>query len=69
MEKKIDQGDKFTQNLHKYTDLVSWLRWNFDLALDLMTPETGGIRLDLDQRVFIRAMGRFYKVYGVFPRG
>lgn len=64
-----DEGDKFQQNLHKYIDFVSWARWNLDLFLDLITPETGGIRLDLDQRVFIRGMGRFYKMYATFPRG
>lgn len=42
---------------------------NPDLFLDLITPETGGIRLDLDQRVFLRALFRFLRVYGVFPRG
>lgn len=63
------EGDKFEQNLDKYVDFVSWARWNLDLFLDLITPETGGIRLDLDQRVFIRAMGRFYKTYATFPRG
>lgn len=42
---------------------------NPDLFLDLITPETGGIRLDLDQRVFIRVLVRFASVYGVFPRG
>jgi len=35
----------------------------------LITPETGGIRLDLDQRVFLRSITRFISVYGVFPRG
>lgn len=42
---------------------------NPDLFLDLITPPEGGIRLDLDQRVFMRAMCRFTSVYGVFPRG
>jgi hypothetical protein len=63
------EDDKFTQNLDKWVDFLSWARWNMDLFLDLITPETGGIRLDLDQRVFLRALGRFLRVYGVFPRG
>lgn len=62
-------GDKFQQNLDKWVEFVSWARWHSDLFLDLITPETGGIRLDLDQRVFIRALVRFVSVYGVFPRG
>lgn len=61
--------DKFDSNAEKYIDLVSWARWNPDLWYDLITPETGGIRLDLDQRVFLRAIARFISVYGVFPRG
>jgi hypothetical protein len=64
-----DQKDSFTKNLHKYVDLVSWCRWNPDLWFDLITPETGGIRLDLDQRVFLRCITRFISTYGVFPRG
>lgn len=67
--KSFSDGDKFNKNLNKYVDFVSWARWNLDLFLDLITPETGGIRLDLDQRVFIRSMGRFYKMYATFPRG
>lgn len=42
---------------------------NPDLFWDLITPETGGIRLDLDQRVFLRSLARFTSTYGVFPRG
>ncbi|WP_425203615.1 hypothetical protein [Priestia megaterium] len=42
---------------------------NPDLFWDLITPETGGIRLDLDQRIFLRSIARFISTYGVFPRG
>lgn len=61
--------DSFSKNLHKYRDFVSWARWHPDLFWDLITPETGGIRLDLDQRVFLRCIARFVANYGVFPRG
>ncbi|WJV20703.1 hypothetical protein QU593_09835 [Rossellomorea marisflavi] len=61
--------DSFSKNLHKYKDFVSWARWYPDLFWDLITPETGGIRLDLDQRVFLRCIARFVANYGVFPRG
>jgi len=67
--KGVEQLDSFTRNLDKYTDFVSWCRWNPDLWWDLITPETGGIRLDLDQRVFLRSLARFTANYGVFPRG
>ena len=63
------QSDSFTKNLHKWIDFISWARWNPDLWYDLITPETGGIRLDLDQRVFLRSIARFVSTYGVFPRG
>lgn len=65
----VKELDSFTKNLVKYTNFVSWCRWFADLFLDLITPETGGIRLDLDQRVFLRGVLRFISVYGVFPRG
>lgn len=59
----------FNNNIEKWRDLVSFYRWFPDLWWDLLTPETGGINLDLDQRVFMRAMARFYSIYGCFPRG
>jgi len=63
------EQDNFTKNLSKYIDFIMWARWMPDLFFDLITPETGGIRLDLDQRVFLRSLVRFITVYGVFPRG
>ena len=67
--KGVKQEDAFTKNLNKYMDFVAWSRWNSDLWYDLITPETGGIRLDLDQRIYLRSIARFVSVYGVFPRG
>lgn len=67
--KGLKQEDSFTKNLNKWKDFVSWCLWMPDLFLDLITPEQGGIRLDLDQRVFLRSLTRFLSVYGVFPRG
>jgi ribonucleoside-diphosphate reductase alpha chain len=64
-----NEMDSFTKNLPKWIDFISWARFYPDLFLDLITPETGGIRLDLDQRVFLRCAVRFVSVYGVFPRG
>lgn len=64
-----EEQSSFQKNVHKWVDFVSWARWYPDLFYDLMTPPTGGIRLDLDQRVFLRALARFVSVYGVFPRG
>lgn len=61
--------DNFYRNLDKWIKFVSWARFYPDLFYDLITPKKGGIRLDLDQRVFLRALSRFISVYGVFPRG
>ena len=63
------QTDSFTKNISKWIDFISWARFFPDLWYDLITPETGGIRLDLDQRVFLRSIARFTSTYGVFPRG
>lgn len=40
-----------------------------DLALDLFAPPEGGLKLHLDQRVFMRCNTRFFSEYGCFPRG
>jgi len=64
-----DEGDSFTRNIDKYADLVCYFRWNPDLFYDFITPEDGGIKLDLDQRIYLRGIARFVSFYGVFPRG
>jgi hypothetical protein len=68
---KLDElkGDSFSRNLEKWIQFVQWSKWFPDLFYDLITPEKGGMRLDLDQRVFLRSMSRFISTYGVFPRG
>ena len=68
--KKEHPNDPFYQHLEKWVELVSYFRWFPDLFYDLITPiDGGGIRLDLDQRVLLRVMARFKRVYAVFPRG
>lgn len=59
----------FERNLDKYIEFASWSIWFPDLFLDLVKPETGGIHLSSEQRLFLRSMARFYAVYGCFPRG
>ena len=61
--------DAFTRNLDKYVDALSYFRWNPDLFYDMITPKDGGIKLDLDQRIYLRSVARFISFYGVFPRG
>lgn len=59
----------FGKDLYKYVEFCSWARWYPDLFLDLIKPETGGINLHSDQRVYLRCIMRFVSMYGVFPRG
>lgn len=61
--------DLVDRNLEKWIEFVQWARWFPDLWYDLIKPEKGGMRLDLDQRMFLRCMSRFVSTYGVFPRG
>lgn len=56
-------------NLDNWEYFCSFSRFYPDKFLDLIKPEKGGINLDLDQRVYLRSMMRFFSLYGVFPRG
>lgn len=62
------EKNAFDNNLHKWERVVSYLRFNPDVFYDLITPKSGGIRLDLDQRVFLRAVARFPEGYYTFGR-
>jgi len=59
----------FGHNLYKYVEFSSWFNWYPDLFLDMITPESGGIKLHSDQRIYLRSIMRFVSTYGVFPRG
>lgn len=65
----LQDDSVFGQNLYKYTQLTSWVNWYPDLFLDMITPASGGIKLHLDQRIYLRCVTRFAAMYGVFPRG
>lgn len=65
----LQDNSIFGKNLYKYVQLSSWTNWYPDLFLDMITPESGGIKLHLDQRVYLRSIMRFVSTYGVFPRG
>ncbi len=56
-------------NLDNWEYFCSFSRFYPDKFLDLIKPDKGGINLDLDQRVYLRSMMRFFSLYGVFPRG
>jgi len=61
--------NSFDDNFNTWVEFLQWARWFPDLWFDLIKPEKGGMRLDLDQRVFLRCLSRFISTYGVFPRG
>lgn len=67
--KDLQNDSVFGENLIKYVEFCSWCRWYPDLFLDLIKPETGGINLHSDQRIYLRCIMRFVSMYGVFPRG
>lgn len=66
---ELQDDSVFGRNLYKYVELTSWVNWYPDLFLDLITPESGGIKLHTDQRIYLRSIMRFCSTYGVFPRG
>lgn len=66
---KLQDESIFGRNLYKYVEFTSWVNWYPDLFLDLITPESGGIKLHADQRIYLRSILRFVSTYGVFPRG
>ena len=65
----IQNDSVFGGNLYKYVEFSSWVNWYPDLFLDMITPESGGIKLHADQRIYLRSIMRFASTYGVFPRG
>ena len=58
-----------SEEIRKAEYFASWWIWYPDLALDLMAPEEGAIKLHTDQRVFMRAGTRFFSEHGCFNRG
>lgn len=67
---EINYADSaFEANMDKYEELANIWLWYPDLALDLMSPKEGGIKLHSDQRIFMRCGARFFNEYGCFPRG
>lgn len=69
IDKIQKKENTFDSNYEKYYELISWARWYPDLFLELFRPKTGGIKLHLDQRIFLRADIRFFSMYGAFSRG
>jgi len=68
VDKNTGSSIDVKKHLNDYVEFISWARWHLDLFLDLIKPEKYTINLDLDQRILIRTITRFYSTYGVFPR-
>ena len=69
VKKNENKVNSFDKNLEKWIYFCQWSKFYPDLFYDLISPETGKMRLDLDQRMFLRAMCRFLSTYAVMPRG
>lgn len=69
MSEVYNNDSTFMVNMDKYEELANIWLWYPDLALDLMSPKEGGIKLHSDQRIFMRCGARFFSEYGCFPRG
>lgn len=70
VEKQSDsKRSPIEDNIKTYIELASWISFYPDLFLDLVKPQSGGINLSSDQRIFLRCSTRFFSVYGCFPRG
>lgn len=67
--KALVDDTPFGKRIENYHDFISWARWYPDLMLDMLRPSKGGVRLHLDQRIFLRSFVRFFAMYGDLPRG
>lgn len=67
---KKNNTDFIDENLDKWMEFVSFLRWYPDYYYDLIKPKEGKVfNFDLDQRVMLRCLTRFPYNYMCIPRG
>lgn len=64
-----DNSNIIKKHIHKWAELCAYLRWSPDIFYDMIKPETGGINIDLYQRVMMRVLSRFQQNYFCIPRG
>lgn len=64
-----EEVNKFESMVDKLYYMASFFKWYPDLLLDVMTPKDSKKRLNLYQRVLLRALFRFPKTYTTIPRG
>jgi ribonucleoside-diphosphate reductase alpha chain len=72
-ESPIQESDTNSSIISRHkgelSTLCSYLRFYPDVFYDMLTPEKGGIKLDLYQRVMMRSLARFPECYFCIPRG
>lgn len=64
-----DNSNIISRNIKKWTEFCAFLRFYPDIFYDMLKPETGGITLDLYQRIMMRTLSRFQENYFCIPRG
>lgn len=64
-----DNSNLITRNISKWAEFCSFIRFYPDIFYDMLKPDTGGIELDLYQRVMMRTLSRFQENYFCIPRG
>lgn len=62
-------NSKFGTALKNYVEFASWARWFPDMFMELCKGSNNGFNLDMDERVLIRCLTRFFSTYGCLPRG
>lgn len=72
-ESPIQQSELSTSIISRHKSELSkfcaYIRFYPDIYYDMITPEKGGIKLDLYQRVMMRSLSRFPECYFCIPRG
>lgn len=61
--------ENIESNLDEWVEFCSFIKFYPDIFWDMYKPETGGLNLDLYQRVMLRYLARFPENYFCIPRG
>jgi len=64
-----DNSNVINRNITKWTEFCAFIRFYPDIFYDMLKPKTGGIELDLYQRIMMRTLSRFQENYFCIPRG
>lgn len=67
--RSTDNSSVISRNIGKWAEFCSFIRFYPDIFYDMLKPDTGGIELDLYQRIMMRTLSRFQENYFCIPRG